>query len=222
MGDIIDTLMVAGTFRRFVSAVQATELVDTLRSGVFTVFAPDDEAFAKLPSETIDSVLKDVTKLTAVLMYHLVAGKIPIDELCKIDSAKTIQGQEIKINAQKWHLHVNPKINDANITNTDIKAGNGIIHVLDKVLMPNMKLTCPVCGMGFMNLEALITHTKMGHPVEKEQEKVLVTMPVTQETPVSGDEPNQIPCPVCGKHFKTHSELDRHMDATHHESKGHE
>ena len=139
-----------------------------------------------------------------------------------MDSAKTIQGQEIKINAQKWHLHVNPKINDANITNTDIKADNGLIHVLDRVLMPDMKLTCPVCGMGFMTLEALITHTKMGHPVEKEKGKVLAPMPVTRETPVSGDEPNQIPCPVCGKHFKTHSELDRHMDATHHESKGHE
>ena len=159
----------------FVSAIQAAELIDTLRGGLFTVFAPDDEAFAKLPPGAVDGLLKDVPKLTAVLMYHIVAGKLTIDEISKMDSVKTIQGQEVKINAQKLHLHVNPKINDANITDTGIVADNGLIHVLDRVLMPNMTLTCPVCGMGFMNMEALNTHTKMGHKEEKEQELMVPT-----------------------------------------------
>ena len=234
MGDILDTLIVAGTFKRFVSAVQAAELVDTLRSGSFTVFAPEDEAFAKLPPGTVEGLLKDMPKLTAVLMYHIVAGKLTIDEISKMDTVKTIQGQEVKINAQKWHLHVNPKINDANITDTDNIADNGLIHVLDTVLMPNMTLTCAVCGMGFMNKEALETHTKMDHKEEKEQELMvpaettLVTeketepMPVTREVPLSGLDPNQVLCPVCGKPFKSHAEMERHKDAAHHESKGHE
>ncbi len=234
MGDVIDTIMVAGTFKRFVSAVQAADLVDTLRGGLFTVFAPDDQAFAKLPQEKVEDLLKNVPKLTAVLMYHVVAGKLAINEICKMDTVKTIQGQEVKINAQKLHLHVNPKINDANITNAGIVASNGLIHVLDRVLMPNMELTCPVCGMGFMTMEALNTHTKMGHSAEKEQalmlppesalavEKAKELMPVTREVPLSGLEPKQILCPVCGKPFKSRSEMERHMDATHHESKGHE
>jgi uncharacterized C2H2 Zn-finger protein len=234
MGDILDTIIVAGTFKRFVSAVQASELLDTLRGGLFTVFAPDDEAFNKLSPDTVDGLLKDVPKLTAVLMYHIVAGKLTIDEISKMDTVKTIQGQEVKINAQKWHLHVNPKINDANITDTGIVADNGLIHVLDRVLMPNMTLTCPVCGMGFMNMEALETHTKMGHKEEKEQElmvpadttlvaeKEMEPMPVTREVPLTGLDPNQVLCPVCGKPFKSHAEMERHKDAAHHESKGHE
>ena len=112
MGDILDTIIVAGTFKRFVSAVQAAELVDTLRGGLFTVFAPEDEAFAKLPPWTVEGLLKDMPKLTAVLMYHIVAGKLTIDEISKMDAVKTIQGQEVKINAQKLHLHVNPKVNN--------------------------------------------------------------------------------------------------------------
>jgi Fasciclin domain/C2H2-type zinc finger len=234
MGDLINSLITAGIFKRFVSAIQAAELVDTLRGGLFTVFAPDDQAFAKLPSTTVEGLLKDVPKLTAVLMYHIVAGKLSIDEISKMDSVKTIQGQEINVNAQKWHLHVNPKINDANITDTDIVADNGLIQVLDKVLMPNMELTCQVCGMGFMTMDALNTHTKMGHSAGKEQElrvppetvfepkKDMEQMPVTREIPLNEEEPNQIPCPVCGKLFNYRSEMERHRDATHHESKGHE
>lgn len=234
MVDILDTIIVAGAFKRFVSAVQAAELVETLRGGLFTVFAPDDEAFSKLPPGTVDDLLRDIPKLTAVLMYHIVAGKLTIDEISKMDSVKTLQGQEVQINAQKWHLHVNPKINDANITDADTVADNGLIHVLDRVLMPNMALTCPVCGMGFMNMEALNTHTKMGHTKEKEQElmvpadttlvaeKTMEPMPITREVPLSGLDPNQVLCPVCGKPFKSHAEMERHKDAAHHESKGHE
>ena len=168
MRDIINTAIEAGSFKMLVSAVQAAGLVDILRSmGPFTVFAPDDEAFNKLPQGEYDSLIKDVPKLKAVLMYHVVAGKLTVDEIGQMNTAKTIQGQEVKIDAHKWHLHMNPKINDANITSKDIVADNGIIHVLNRVLMPNMELTCPVDGMGFMTMEALNAHTKMGHVVEE-------------------------------------------------------
>ena len=171
MKDIMSIFLEAGTFKMLVSAIQAAELVDTLRSaGPFTVFAPNDEAFAKLPKGVYNDLLKNMPKLKAVLMYHIVAGKYTINEISKMDTAKTIQGQEIKIDGHKWHLHVNPKINDANITNYDLETDNGIIHVIDTVLMPNMELTCPVCGMGFMTMEELDAHTKMGHVAEKASE----------------------------------------------------
>lgn len=168
MKDIMSIFLEAGTFRMFVSAIQAAELVDTLRStGPFTVFAPNDEAFAKLPKGAFDSLIKNVPHVKAVLMYHVVAEKYTINEISKMKTAKTIQGQEVKIDANKWHLHVKPKINDANITNYNLESDNGIIHVLDRVLMPNMELTCSICGMGFMTMEALNAHTKMGHSAEK-------------------------------------------------------
>ena len=227
MNDIMNIFLEAGTFRKFVSAIQAAELVETLRSTEpFTVFAPNDEAFSKLPKGTFDSLIKNVPKLKAILMYHIVAGKYTINEISQMKTAKTIQGQEVKIDAQKWHLHVTPKINDANITNYNLEADNGVIHVLDRVLMPNMELTCSVCGMGFMTMDALNAHTKMGHvpatvpKVEKAIE--LVSGISSQETPLSGLEPNQVKCPDCGRSFKSHSEMVRHRDTTHHETKGHE
>jgi hypothetical protein len=227
MNDIMNIFLEAGTFRKFVSAIQAAELVETLRSAEpFTVFAPNDEAFSTLPKGTFDSLIKNVPKLKAILMYHLVAGKYTINEISQMKTAKTIQGQEVKIDAHKWHLHVTPKINDANITNYNLEANNGMIHVLDRVLMPNMELTCPVCGLGFMTMEALNAHTKMGHvpatvpKVEKAVE--LMSGISSQETPLTGLEPNQVKCPDCGRTFKTHSEMDRHRDTTHHETKGHE
>ncbi|MGZ3578844.1 MAG: fasciclin domain-containing protein [Syntrophales bacterium] len=237
MRDIINTAIEAGSVKMLVSAIQAAELVDTLRSiGLFTVFAPDDEAFAKLPKGAYDGLLKNVPQLKTVLMYHIIPGKHTINEISKMNTAKTLQGQEVKIDAHKWHLHANPKINDANITNYNVEADNGMIHVLDRVLMPNMELTCPVCGMGFTTVEALNAHTKMGHVVEKVSETMLPaeTMPEvekatkpmsgisSQETPLRGLEPNQIQCPDCGKTFKSHSEMERHRDTTHHETKGHE
>ena len=237
MTDILSIFLEAGTFRMFVSAIQAAELVDTLRSvGPFTVFAPDEVAFAKVPKGELDSFLKDSPKLKAVLMYHIVAGKYTINEISKMKTVKTIQGQEVKIDAHKWHLHVNPKINDALITNYNLEADNGMIHVLDKVLMPNMELTCPVCGMGFMTMEDLNAHTKMDHVAAKVSEPTTPaeTMPAaeianesmsgmsSQETPLRGLEPNRIKCPDCGKTFTSHSEMQRHRDTTHHETKGHD
>ena len=237
MRDIISTFLEAGTFRMFVSAIQAAELVDTLRSaGPFTVFAPDEVAFAKIPKEELDGFLTNTPQLKAILMYHVVAGKYTINEISKMKTLKTIQGQEIKIDAHKWHLHVNPKINDALITNYNLEANNGIIHVIDKVLMPNMELTCPVCGMGFMTMDALTAHTKMGHVAEKVSEPMTPAKAVpaaeitnesmsgmsSQETPMRGLEPNRIKCPDCGKTFTSHSEMQRHRDTTHHETKGHD
>ena len=236
MKDIMSVFLEAGTFRTFVSAVQAADLADTLRGGLFTVFAPDDEAFAKLPKGAFESLQKNAPKLKAVLMYHIVAGKYTINQISKMNAAKTIQGQEVKIDAHKWHLHVNPKINTASITNYNLKTDNGIIHVIDKVLMPNMKLTCPVCGLGFMTTEAFDAHTQMGHVVMKVSkpmmpaktkpavEKAAVPMSgiSSQETPLRGLEPNQVKCPDCGRTFKSHSEMERHRDTTHHETKGHE
>jgi hypothetical protein len=232
MRDIMSIFLEAGTFNMLVSTLQAAELINTLRStGQFTVFAPNDEAFAKLPKGAYDNLLKNTPQLKAVLMYHIVEGKHTINEISKMKTVKTIQGQEVKIDAHKWHLHVNPKINDANITNYDLITDNGIIHVLDKVLMPNMELTCSVCGMGFMTIEELNAHTKIGHAAEKQSEPIMsaaekATGPMSgispQETPLEGLEPNQIKCPDCGRTFKSHSEMERHRDTTHHEIKGHQ
>src|SRR5450759_1321908 len=103
MRDIIDVAISAGTFKMLFSAVQAADLIDTLRGiGPFTVFAPDDEAFAKLPQDTFEDLVKNVPKLKAVLMYHIVAGKLTVDEISQMKTAKTIQGQEVKIDAHKW------------------------------------------------------------------------------------------------------------------------
>jgi uncharacterized surface protein with fasciclin (FAS1) repeats len=132
MADIVDTAVAAGTFKTLVAAVTAANLVDTLKSkGPFTVFAPNDEAFAKLPKGTVEGLLKDIPKLTAVLTYHVVAGKVMAADVVKLKSAKTVQGQEVKIDAKKG-----VKVNDATVTKADIVTDNGVIHVIDKVLLP--------------------------------------------------------------------------------------
>ena len=137
MTDIVDTAVAAGTFKTLVTAVKAAGLVNTLRSkGPFTVFAPTDDAFAKLPKGTVDGLLKDIPKLKAVLTYHVVSGKVMAADVVKLKTAKTVQGQEVKIDAAKRHLHINPKINDANVVKADVLADNGVIHVIDKVLLP--------------------------------------------------------------------------------------
>jgi uncharacterized surface protein with fasciclin (FAS1) repeats len=137
MADIVDTAVAAGSFKTLVTAVKAAGLVDTLKGkGPFTVFAPNDEAFAKLPKGTVEGLLKDIPKLKAVLTYHVVSGKVMAADVVKLKTAKTVQGQEVKIDAAKWHLHMNPKINDANVVKADVVADNGVIHVIDKVLLP--------------------------------------------------------------------------------------
>jgi uncharacterized surface protein with fasciclin (FAS1) repeats len=132
MADIVDTAVAAGSFKTLVTAVKAAGLVDTLKSkGPFTVFAPTDEAFAKLPKGTVEGLLKDIPKLKAVLTYHVVAGKVMAADVVKLKSAKTVEGQDVKIDASKG-----VKINDATVVKADVVADNGVIHVIDKVLLP--------------------------------------------------------------------------------------
>jgi len=173
VADVMDIAIEAGGFKTFVAAVQAAGLDETLKGeGPFTIFVPDDAAFALLPPGTVDELMKNVPKLKAILMYHVLPGKFTVDEIAQMKTAKTIQGQEVSIEAVHWwSLHFNPIINDeAHMITTDIVTDNGIIHVLNRVLMPKMELTCPVCGMGFMNMEELNTHTQTAHVVEKTPE----------------------------------------------------
>ena len=130
--DIVDTAVAAGSFDTLVTAVKAAGLVDTLKGdGPFTVFAPTDEAFAALPEGTLESLLKDKEKLTAVLTYHVVSGKVTSGEVVKLESADTVQGSSLKIDASSGVM-----INDAKVVKADIKTSNGVIHVIDKVLVP--------------------------------------------------------------------------------------
>jgi uncharacterized surface protein with fasciclin (FAS1) repeats len=132
--DIVDTA-VAGNFTTLVTAVKAAGLVDTLKGpGPFTVFAPTDEAFAKLPPGTLESLLKpeNRAKLRRILMYHVVAGKVSSQDVVKLHSAKTAEGANVKIAAMDGGV----MINNAHVIKADIAASNGVIHVIDTVLMP--------------------------------------------------------------------------------------
>ncbi|BAY82691.1 beta-Ig-H3/fasciclin [Calothrix parasitica NIES-267] len=133
MADIVDTAVNAGSFNTLVAAVKAAGLVDTLKGkGPFTVFAPSDDAFAKLPDGTVDGLLQDIPKLKKILTYHVVSGKVMAAEAAKLKSAKTVEGSEIKIDARSG-----VKINDATVSKADVTADNGVIHVIDTVLMPS-------------------------------------------------------------------------------------
>lgn len=132
MADIIDTAVNAGSFNTLVAAIKAAGLVDTLKgAGPFTVFAPSDDAFAKLPAGTVDSLLQDIPKLTKILTYHVVSGKVMAADVVKLNSAKTVEGSEVKIDASNG-----VKINDATVVTPDIATDNGVIHVIDTVLIP--------------------------------------------------------------------------------------
>ena len=135
MQDIVDTAVGAGSFKTLVAAVTAASLVDTLKSaGPFTVFAPSDEAFAKLPAGTVESLLKDIPKLTAILTYHVVSGKVLAADVMKMDGkeAKTVEGSAIKISTSP-----SVKLNGtSNVVKTDILCTNGVIHVIDTVILP--------------------------------------------------------------------------------------
>ena len=131
--DIVDTAAGAEQFKTLVTAVKAAELVETLKGdGPFTVFAPTDEAFAKVPKEKLDALLKDKQALAAVLKYHVVPGKVLAADVVKLDSAKTAQGQAVKIATRDGKVTVN----GATVTKTDIVCKNGVIHVIDAVLLP--------------------------------------------------------------------------------------
>ncbi len=132
MADIVDTAVSAGSFTTLVAAVKAAGLVDTLKgAGPFTVFAPTDEAFAKLPEGTVEALLKDIPKLTKILTYHVVSGKVMAADVVNLKSAKTVEGSEVEIDASNG-----VKINDSTVTTADVAADNGVIHIIDSVLLP--------------------------------------------------------------------------------------
>jgi uncharacterized surface protein with fasciclin (FAS1) repeats len=129
--DIVDTAVGAGSFKTLATALGAAGLVDTLKGkGPFTVFAPTDEAFAKIPKADLEALLKDKAKLTAVLTYHVVAGKVMAADV-KAGKVKTVQGSEITLSTTSG-----VSVNNAKVIKTDIVADNGVIHVIDTVIMP--------------------------------------------------------------------------------------
>src|SRR4028118_2207856 len=122
MADIVDTAVNAGSFNTLVAAVKAAGLVETLKgAGPFTVFAPTDEAFAKLPDGTVDALLKDIPKLKQILTYHVVSGKVMAADVVKLKSAKTIEGSDVKIDASNG-----VKVNDSTVTTPDVATDNGV------------------------------------------------------------------------------------------------
>jgi uncharacterized surface protein with fasciclin (FAS1) repeats len=131
--DIVDTAVGAGTFETLATALTEAGLVETLKGiGPFTVFAPTDEAFAKLPKETLESLLKDKEALKNVLLYHVVSGNVLAKDVVKLTKATTVGGKDVMIKVKDGKVMVNK----SNVTATDIEASNGVIHVIDVVLIP--------------------------------------------------------------------------------------
>ena len=133
--NIVETAQSAGTFTTLIAAAQAAGLADTLATtdGI-TVFAPTDEAFAKLPAGTVEGLLKEPAKLAEILKYHVVAGEVPASEAMKLSSATTLEGGDLKISVVDGKV----MINDATVLQADVMASNGVIHVIDTVLLPSM------------------------------------------------------------------------------------
>ncbi len=130
--DIVNTAISAGSFNTLVTAIKAADLVSTLKSeGPFTVFAPTDEAFAKIPKDQLDALLADKKALTNVLTYHVVPGKVMAKDVVNLNKVRTVQGQEINID-----ITDGVKVDGANVIKTDIMTSNGVIHVIDKVILP--------------------------------------------------------------------------------------
>jgi uncharacterized surface protein with fasciclin (FAS1) repeats len=131
--DIVDTALAAGQFNTLATALKAAGLVDTLKSaGPFTVFAPTDEAFAKLPAGTLDALLSDPAKLKQILLYHVVSGEVLAKDVVNLKSAKTVEGASLTIQVGKDGV----KVDGAKVTTTDILASNGVIHIIDSVVIP--------------------------------------------------------------------------------------
>ena len=128
----MDTAIEAGSFKTLASALQAAGLVETLKGpGPFTVFAPTGEAFAKIPQADLDALLKDKARLTSVLTYHVVPGKVMAADVVKLSDAKTVEGRSLTIDARQG-----VKVGGANVVKTDIMCSNGVIHVIDSVILP--------------------------------------------------------------------------------------
>jgi uncharacterized surface protein with fasciclin (FAS1) repeats len=135
MADIVETAINAGNLQTLIQAVQVAKLVDTFKSpGSLTLFAPTDEAFAKLPQGTLDALMQDIPKLQKILMYHVASGDVRSDDLVQIEEVATLEGSVVAIGVENDVFQVN----DASILKTDILADNGVIHLIDAVLMPAM------------------------------------------------------------------------------------
>jgi uncharacterized surface protein with fasciclin (FAS1) repeats len=134
--DIVDTAVAAGSFNTLATALKAAGLIETLKGkGPFTVFAPTDDAFKKLPAGTLEKLLADKAQLTKVLTYHVVSGKVMAADVVKLSEAKTVEGSMVKITVANGGV----KVNDANVVKTDVGASNGVIHVIDSVILPPAK-----------------------------------------------------------------------------------
>ncbi|MEH1967589.1 MULTISPECIES: fasciclin domain-containing protein [unclassified Nostoc] len=135
MADLVETAVNAGNFNTLVKAAKAANLIETLKNpGSFTLFAPTDEAFANLPEGTLDSLLQDIPKLQKIVAYHVASGDVRSDDLVQIKEAQTLEGSIIAIESANGKI----KVNNANVLKTDILADNGVIHIIDEVLMPAM------------------------------------------------------------------------------------
>ena len=141
MPDIVDAAMASG-MNKLAEALKAAGLVDTLKGpGPFTVFAPTDEAFNKIPKADMDMLMSDPMKLKDLLTFHVVEGKMMAADLKEHEYLQALNGGELRIDAKSWHLHRNIKVNDANIIKADQVVDNGVCHAIDKVLMPKMVTT---------------------------------------------------------------------------------
>lgn len=136
MSNLLETAIKAGNFSTLIKAVKATKLDEEILTtpGSYTVFAPTDDAFAKLPEGTLESLLQDIPKLKKIVAYHLAFGDVRSDDLAQIDEAPTVEGSVLAIESIDGKI----KVNDANVIKTDVLADNGVIHVIDAVLMPAM------------------------------------------------------------------------------------
>jgi len=136
-GDIVEVAAAAGGFKTLLAAATAAGLVDTLKgAGPFTVFAPTDAAFAALPAGTLEALLKDPAKLKDILLYHVVKGKVTADQVVKLTSAPTVEGKSVKITVKDGMVYLNDNVK---VVTTDIQTSNGVIHVIDAVLLPPSK-----------------------------------------------------------------------------------
>ena len=157
--DIVDTAVSAGNFNTLVAAVKAAGLVETLKgAGPFTVFAPSDEAFSKLPAGTVETLLKpeNLKQLQSILTYHVVSGKVQAADVVKLDTAKTVQGQNVAIKV----VDGNVMINGAKVIATDIQCANGVIHVIDSVIMPSTKKDIVDTAVGAGSFTTLVAAVK--------------------------------------------------------------
>jgi uncharacterized surface protein with fasciclin (FAS1) repeats len=157
--DLVDTAVAAGSFKTLVAAVQAADLVETLKGeGPFTVLAPSDEAFAKLPKGTVEALLKDKEALKAVLTYHVLPGKVPSYKVASMRWAPTAQGQSLLVRAKDETV----RFDGAKVVSADIPASNGVIHVIDTVLMPRKDIVQTAVDAGsFKTLVAAVTAAQL-------------------------------------------------------------